>query len=678
MSLEEVKATKELERIIKENLQNGVFISSSEVEAQFNKSIEETPLTQSRFQFADAEIQYKEESSALKYNTSLQNIQQDIEDGYDALLTLSKQRAREFERWKVELVNLSKHVASLKSSLQGLLLIQKDTAGYFDTIDENFESLTKIDVSNTDAFVDLDNNYVSIQEDATSNSKINLNDIGISDVKFTVLTRKNLNSHNLMPNSRVEYAFHDISYVWHHRIYMSSFNDPVNTELKVKLGDGPVNFNRMSIELHAPDTNVYTSVHAQYSIDDYNWFDIPATNNPQDLIGKGFMDFEQIEAQYVKLIMTKTAHDSYGANGYVYEFGAKEIAFYTRSYSADESTLISTPLYVLENKEDPTSAKSRFNNIAIEVCEIIPDNTTIDYSISVDSGITWNPISPINRASSTASKTFATGGFTDNETITGGVLDTIRLDFTTSYSYKNVQDRLIDYTIDSAGVQVPHNHIRILRDTGQNDNDILTRESVTGWQFDNEYYTTYVQINNSSGLTIELGDTVAELDNSAVTGSVLMSKGLHKFRTRRANWLKLPDGTTEGTLPVNDILYPYNHKLLIEGFAYTPSFAGEKVYLGVDIYASYVMERVGIFDFEHNVAQDDYGKFAIIDNSATDTISFLVKYNNNVSDFGNENFYISSKTIDNTIDELLLRIILGTQNKDISPILSGYRIKFGN
>lgn len=678
MSLEKIKTIKELERIIKDNLQRGVFVSSSEIEEQFAKSIEEIPLSQARFQFADAEIQHKEESSALKYNTSLQNIYQDIEDGYDALLGISKQRAREFERWKVELVNLSRHVSGLKSSLQGLLLMQKDTAGYFDTIDDNFTDLTKIDIDNTSTFVDLDNNYISIQENMTSKSKINLNHLETSDVKFTVITRKNLNSHNLMPDSKPEYAFSDVSRVWQQRIYMSSFGEPVNVELKVKLGDSPVKFNRMSIELHAQDTNVYTSIHAQYSNDDYNWFDIPAPNNPQDLIGKGFMDFEEVEGQYMKIIMTKTAHDSYGVNGYVYEFGAKEIALYTRSYATNESTLISSPLYVLEDKDDPASAKRKFNNIAIEVCEFTPDNTTIDYSVSVDSGTTWNPISPINRASAAAAKTFAAGGFTEDKTITAGVPNTIRLDFATSHAYRNVQDRLIDYTIDSTGIQVPYDHVKILRDTGQNDDSILTRETVTGWQFDGEYYTTYVQIDSSAGLTIELGDTVAELDNNAVTGSVLIPRGLHKFRTRRGNWFKLPSGTTEGALPAKDALYPYNHKLLVEGFPYTGGFTGERVYSGVDIYASYTMERVGLFDLEHNVAQDDYSKFAIIDDSTTNTISFIVKYNNNISDFANENFYISNKTIDNIIDELLLKAIFSTQDKDVSPMLTGYRIKLGN
>ena len=90
------------------------------------------------------------------------------------------------------------------------------------------------------------------------------------------------------------------------------------------------------------------------------------------------------------------------------------------------------------------------------------------------------------------------------------------------------------------------------------------------------------------------------------------------------------------------------------------------------------MERVGLFDLEHNVAQDDYSKFAIIDDSTTNTISFIVKYNNNISDFANENFYISNKTIDNIIDELLLKAIFSTQDKDVSPMLTGYRIKLGN
>ena len=178
----------------------------------------------------------------------------------------------------------------------------------------------------------------------------------------------------------------------------------------------------------------------------------------------------------------------------------------------------------------------------------------------------------------------------------------------------------------------------------------------------------------------QVGDTQAEIDGEIATGTVFIGGGSHKFKTHKSNWKKLAtfDPADEDDMRDNDSLYPYNHKLLIEGYDYAgaTSYTGDEVYVGVDTYASYIMQYVSQFDFNYNVPDYDYSKYTIVRDG--NTLSFIVKYNNNISDFGGEYFYITNKAVTNSVDEIVFKAKLTTENVDLSPIFTGYRIKVGN
>lgn len=679
-ALTEVKTNKTLESIIKDKLLAGENVSSSDLINAFNEQVEDNPLEEKTFDLNNNVVSYKETSSATKYNDTLNSIQKDIEDAYDTLLYISQQRAYSFERWKAELVKYSRMAARLKDSVNGLLAIKQDTAGYFNIITEDFNDLVNIDTTNTTAALDLDYHIATISYDSNSRQKIDLNNIQPEDMNFNILSRKKLKTYNLVPGSRLVHAVADQAYTWQHRVFMSASDEPVDAELRITVSnDDPIKVNRILVDLHSSNVSSNINTKILYSIDNYNWEDIPSVNNPQNIIDKGYFDFPDIEAKHFKFIMTKYGHDESTTSGYMYEFGAKEITFFTRAYNETESEVVSKPLSYLVDPENPLSAKKTFNQVSIEVCEVIPDATSIDYYVSLDDGTTWNNITPTNRDAAPFTRVVTAGGHVERSSNIDIILDLI-----TSYSYKNANDILLENpdpldVVDVTTLEIPHEHISVWRDIGQGDS-VLTRESVSGWQFDEEYYTTFFNVENNDGIVIELGDTVAELDNEVITGTVSISKGAHKFRTYRGNWFMLPDGTDENSLQDNDILYPYNHKLLIEGFTYTGGFSGEKVYIGADLYASYIMTEINQFDFEYNIDDNDYSKYTIFETNegGNDVLKFLIKYNNNISDFANENFYISSRTVQNNVDEVLVKSVLQTQTLDVSPILTGYKVKIGN
>lgn len=669
MSLTETKVNKMLESIIKENLQQGIAITASEVLDELSDLMEEVNITDKHFDLSASKVAIREAASASKYNDAVTQIYMDLEDVYDTIVAVAQKRAINFERWKMKLIEISRKVDALRASLNGLLLLKKDTAGYFDMIENYLEDLNRVNMVDSNVSLNVDNHTATIAVDEDSKTLLNLNDLFAEDVIFNVLTRQNLLSYNVVPGSSVLNAFKDKSNSWQHQVYMGSFSEPVDVELKVKLAEEPVTINRIEFVSHSSDINSSISIQAQYSTDDYNWQDIPFFNNPQVITSSGFFDFESLDAKYIKFIMTKDGHDDVDGSNYVYEFGAKNISFFSRSYSLLSGEFISTPLSVLEEDE---VTKKQFNVLACEVCEILPEGTDIEYSISTDTGTTWTGITPVNRIDAPYPKVFSVGGSTTSESGTN-----VKLDLVTSYSYKNTHDRLLDHTVDASVYEVPYEHIKVWRDVGQGD-DVLTRGVVSGWQYNDPYYTTYINIENTSGVYIELGDTQAEIDSQVVTGTVFISGGQHKFKTHKSNWKKLETfvALDESDMRSNDPLYPYNHKMIIEGYSYDPSYVGDQIYAGVDLYASQVMEFSPLFDFSYNVKGDDYTRYSIVNES--NTLSFLVKYDNNISDFGQESFYIINKNIVNSVDEVLFKAKLSTTNTDSSPIMTGYRIKIGN
>ena len=672
MSLTETKINKMLENIIKDNLQQGIAITASEVLQELSDLVEEVNITDKHFDLSAAKVTMREAASASKYNSAIDQIYRDLEDVYDTISSVSQKRAINFERWKMKLIETSRKVGALRSSLNGLLLLKKDTAGYFDMIEDYLEDLNKINMVDSTVSINVDNHTMTIPVDTKSQTLINLNNLFAEDVTFNVLTRQNLLSYNVVPGSSVLNAFKDKSNAWQHQVYMGSFSEPIDVELKVKLAEEPITINRIEFISHSSDVNSPISVQAQFSVDDYNWQDISFFNNPQVITATGFFDFESIDAKYVKFIITKDAHDDTDGSNYVYEFGAKNISFFSRSYSLLSGEFISTPLSVLE---DDGETKKQFNVLSCEVCEILPEGTDIEYFISNDGATTWAGITPLNRVDAPYPKIFNVGGSTIGESGTD-----VKLDLITSYGYKNTNDRLLDYTIGTFTYEVPYEHIKVLRDVGQGD-DVLTRGVISGWQYDDPYYTTHVNIENTGGVYIELGDTQAEIDSQVVTGTVFIDGGQHKFKTHKSNWKKLSsdfDPADEDEFRAGDQLYPYNHKLIVEGVNYSgfTSYTGNEVYAGVDLYASYIMEFSPLFDFNYNVKSDDYARYSIA--SESNILSFLVKYDNNISDFGQESFYIINKNVVNSVDEVLFKAKLSTTNTDSSPIMTGYRIKIGN
>lgn len=285
------------------------------------------------------------------------------------------------------------------------------------------------------------------------------------------------------------------------------------------------------------------------------------------------------------------------------------------------------------------------------------------------------------------------------------------------YSFVNSNERILSHQIkdtDSGladtAVNIDRQNIILFRNVGKKgftpgDVSSQVRGIQRGWTFEDPYYSCVIEITNPDGISIDVGDQAIIVDDvtytnlidntiltgrSGIAGDSSRDSGIHSIRVHKNNWREVTPGLdTLAALQAADTLYPYNHKLLIEGYDYGSSYpdTSEQVYTGVDLFAASVMTQVSIFDFVNNIAADRYDVYALdrdapkahdAPNADNDpTLVTVVKIDENNPDFQNERFVLRFTLINELRKYLRLRADLSTEDEDISPALHSYKIKLG-
>jgi hypothetical protein len=214
-----------------------------------------------------------------------------------------------------------------------------------------------------------------------------------------------------------------------------------------------------------------------------------------------------------------------------------------------------------------------------------------------------------------------------------------------------------------------------------------------GWRFADPYYICLIEVQNPEGMSINVGKKPIWIDGqkftneigpSTLRGKGANSTGIHEIRVHKSCWIDVdPTCGTLAALKAADALYPYNHKMIIEGYPYDGDFLdGDKVYTGVDLFAEKLLKQVSLFNFTQSIEPTNYGVFALdLDGPSTHTGDndasqvFLVKVDESRPDFQQERFVLRFTQLNQLQKYLRLRVDFVTENSEIAPILYGYKIK---
>lgn len=726
MAIRETYATYLIEQILRAILREGENPSASEIAERFETFVANNDISNPLFNAATYQVSKGQPSSISLYNASNNAIHQDLLVLFRHLLKVSDQSIRNFERWRAAAKLLEGRLDELNERINFLLLISSDTAGFFNFMQDTFVDNKLVDLENTTTLVDVDRGIVTLGTSTSGATRLDLSTLRNEHVEFTVLSRVNLVSSISAEKSQTKHAVSDITNFWQERVYT---NKPgaVSAELKINLLTKR-EISRIDLDLHMANQNSSVQVTPLYSTDNFNWKQLPIKNFTRSVVDKTIFRFPPVEAKWVKFNMTKLGADQVHNNLYSYEFGVDEIVFYSEGFSTETTaTLISQPLSVLDQQGNI----EEFSRVVLEVCEDVPENTNIDYSVSVFNDIDdpiggFVPIDPLDRVNSTKPTVLDFGDldtvtvsgirvsydatasdpdfinpaeqFTRIESVSGSTVNsTIGTASDIRYSFANTNERILDHVI-SSNIKIAQRTLEVWRNVNIKNNNTKVRGIANGWGFNDPWYRTTVYVANASGYNIDFGSKAVVVDDVIQTGKINISPGRHTIQVHKDNWkaIDVSSVTNLEDLITADPLYPYNHRYLIEGLLYPSGYSttDEKIYRGFDIVAEYFMKEVSIFDIINNIQADDYQHYAV-DLDATDPNrlidsipasadeqlpqrSFVLKVNENNPDFLNERFLIRFKSANSLFKYLRFKAELSTSDSAITPILDAYRLKISS
>lgn len=730
-----------LEKLIRDQLEAGVVPDALEIEVEFAALIAASDLSVPQFVPADNYVVSKEKASATKFNGTFKSIQQDLKVAYKNMLDLSSRSINDHERWHAEAQILEKRLIDLEATITDLLLLIQDTEGYFDFLIDNFTDTTLTDQVATTANVDIKHQVVSLDKNSgTAVTQLFLNDLDPSNVTFKVRNSIDFISRVDAEGSKLTDIFSQTSNSWWTQIQMRVVK-PVICELVVKLGDAPVEISRIDIALHDSSQSSPMNVTPLYSTDNFNFSQVPSNTYNMDVRSIGTFQFSPVQAQWVKLLLTKAGPDPATQNQLLYEFGFKSISFYAESFSSDTTQqFITVPLSV----KDPNGLPVPFSKVALEVCNRIDANTSIAYyltasndpAVPTNGQTPWyrvtpkglvNPIYPnvldfgdIEEETFTAHISYSGRNPNPNfvnpsdsfsllsKNISGVTEETVTTPSLVRYSFANSNDRILDLQIkfedyvgsgSGTALNIDQSNIELFRNKGTKglvatDSTSKVRGIQKGWDFVDPYYSTVILVLNPNGITLNVGDKALiidevsytnRIDNKVLSGKVGSQTGIHYLKVHKDNWVPVaPNATTLAGLQAIDPLYPYNHKLLIEGYQYDVTYPSnvEQVYIGADLFAEYLMKQASVFDLVHNIAKDNFTYYALdkdIPGTHTGgnlpTNVFLLKVDDQNPDFQNEEFVLTFKVINQKYKYLRLKAELSTEDSGVTPALTSYKLK---
>lgn len=728
-----------IEDFLKKKIEAGEFSTIIKLRHELLSYFESLDLSIPQFNAENHKVQYQEESSANKLNNTFKTIHTDLRVLYKEMQNLGDTATITYERYRLEAEALERRLENLENRIENLLLLAQDTDGYHSFFIDNFSDNYWVDQDNTTANVDSATQIVSIKPANSTPTRIYLEDLISTDVSFKIRSTIDFINRTDATNSELTYPFKQAHQAWSTTLNTKS-SRPMTCELWIKLANEPIDLNSIYIELNDSCRSSLLNITPLYSIDNYTFTQLPTVGYTQDIRSSCLFSFDKIKAKYIKFLLTKNGPDpGLSTDDKSYQFGFKEISFYNEGFTRNSSqVMVSRPIYI---KDSLTNEPVEFSKIVLEACERVEAGTSINYFVAVSNdvefpttNITWHPISPVSHAMPNYPTILDLGDISDYEVSPSiaydlmaendfinpsasfhllsydvGLIDDIVDSTTTRYMFTNSDERILNYQLKDSSysgsgiggkLNIDENSIIIFRNVGERglqaeEETSQVRSVHRGWGFKDPYYTCIIEIKNPIGISIDFGDQGIIIDEKFYTGvvdaTVLSgkesdSKGLHLIKIHKDNWLAVPSNLNSlDALKTEDLLYPYNHKLLIEGYSYGPSYQSneEQIYKGVDLFAEFLMKKISIFDLIGSVAAGSFKYFAL-DKDANNTHVngnkptqvFVIKVDEDNPDFQNEKFVLRFKQVNQKFKYLRFKAELSTQKNSITPILDSYKIKF--
>lgn len=375
------------------------------------------------------------------------------------------------EQRLAQLRSLGRKVRELKTKTEDLILVADKTDGFYYTISDDFNDLSKIEIEPTTASVNTSIGFVmSSKDDGKITQNTEIVDI-VPLITFDAISdsvpefAEDLTGYSL-PNIFDK----NLDSAWIHKITLGipSLNPVVGT-LTLDYQDI---INATNLEIIGANNylNISYKLDILVSDDSVEWKEIIASYN---FNGSAIIPLPIQEFRFMKIFLSLKNPSIYENNRPVYQFHLKEIRLFKQKFNG-YSVLYTKPITLLDEEEKEVS----FSSVALKTCEILPENTNINCFIAFgnnDTFTNFQTINPLNR--STGQILHVNSALI--RSITSNLLDN-SLKF--PYNYNN--NSTLNFSVTS---DISLSDLKLIRDVGN-------------WSVNNNWYTLVFYLSSSTEL----------------------------------------------------------------------------------------------------------------------------------------------------------------------------------
>lgn len=195
-----------------------------------------------------------------------------------------------------------------------------------------------------------------------------------------------------------------------------------------------------------------------------------------------------------------------------------------------------------------------------------------------------------------------------------------------------------------------------------NNHSTLINDTAPGWYLDTDTLTYQTYIELAQDISFTCNSTSITVNDTSYQSTIALQKGFNKVSVDATAWAEVEELlTSESALQGQDPYYPYNTKLLIEGYKYHSSFKGSKVYPDKRECFAFLMQE-GTLDVLSN--------YELIEESGNLYIKVMHSFADN---YASETFDVSAQKAVDSATQLYVKLTL--KAVDVAPTIHSFEVK---
>ena len=649
---------------IKENKRSPSKAAIFELEREYKKKYNN--LNTVGFSAIDLETpKFNKNSSSSVENANRRSMSEDLSTVEERVSQLMELMDDSFKGFSVTTNRCNRLIKTIETRLNNLILLNSGADVFLYGIEETFDTHEFVDKENTTASVEP--GYVTLGRDGAA---INL--LESADIKYYTSAENGFISGK--PNNSIDAIKEKDGNIWEYFVYTNYVKGKVSLVIEVDFDkDEGLYVGEIRVTGSAIDTNGRSHWTVMHSIDGSTYSILNDQKTFHSGINSVSLGLEEVKK--IKIVITKDAADdtslSNNRSAYIFSIDSLEITS-DKFVRNSESILYCGPYEVYDEFNKPVN----FSMATIEngTCCIVPEKTTVSFYLSKDN-INWIP------ASYTGNSFKVVQFNSTNPSQTLPYLDT----FQPLYGLVNEPPSGVDIEYSKEALT------NLYIDDAWSDKFVLRNTYVernipqsgiklygvnSGWFYDdtNQQYKTTIHIESIEGRILDLGIAGAYINGRLVSGQINLPKGYHTFATSHTNWYDVETKIDNADdLRERDPLYPFNHKLIVEGYDYPASFTGDKVYNGVERYFGSLLKYVSPERFNHSEYDGDLSIYTIEDYYGD--LFFKVKIDPSDASWQKEQVYVKYMLRMDEVNTLYVKAIMKSNDSTISPHINSFQVR---